>query len=38
MCVEYDCDAIGLLVGKSHNLDAFISIKKDKEITPFLYR
>ncbi len=32
MCVKYDCDAIGLLVGKSHNSDDFISINKAKEI------
>lgn len=32
MCVKYDCDAIGLLVGRSHNSDDFISINKAKEI------
>jgi len=32
MCVKYDCDAIGLLVGKSHNSDDFISASKAKEI------
>lgn len=32
MCIKYDCDAIGLLVGKSHNSDDFISINKAKEI------
>lgn len=32
MCVKYDCDAIGLLVGKSHNSDDFISVSKAKEI------
>ena len=32
MCVKYDCDAIGLLVGRSHNSDDFISVSKAKEI------
>jgi len=32
MCVKYDCDAIGLLVGKSHNSDDFICVSKAKEI------
>ena len=32
MCVKYDCDAIGLLVGRTHTSDDFISINKAKEI------
>lgn len=32
MCVKYDCDAIGLLVGRSHNSDDFIGTNKAKEI------
>ena len=32
MCVKYDCDAIGLLVGQGHNSDDFITINKAKEI------
>lgn len=32
MCVKYDCDAIGLLVGQGHNSDDFISVNKAKEI------
>lgn len=32
MCVKYDCDAIGLLVGQGHNSDDFISSNKAKEI------
>ena len=36
MCVKYDCDAIGLLVGRSHNSDDFISVSKAKEIVDCL--
>ena len=32
MCVEYDCDAIGLLVGQSHSSDDFISKELAKKI------
>jgi len=32
MCVEHGCDAIGLLVGQSHNSDDFISVGRAKEI------
>ena len=32
MCVKYDCDAIGLLVGQGHNSDDFISVGRAKEI------
>ena len=36
MCVKYDCDAIGLLVGQSHNSDDFISVEKAKKIVEAL--